>query len=68
MDFPHKLFLKKRLVINICKVFAKQSTADIKFSTSQSERFLGALLGKLTGVINEIYIHSCKKMYFYHQD
>lgn len=49
MDFPHKLFLKKRLVINICKVFAKQSTADIKFSTSQSERFLGALLGKLAG-------------------
>ena len=52
-DFPHKLLLTNRQVVNLHKAFANHSSADIKFSKSQllkmieSGGFLGRLLGPL---------------------
>ena len=52
-NFPHKLLLTNRQVGNLCKAFAKYSSADIKLSKThlskmiQSGGFLGRLLGPL---------------------
>ena len=34
-NFPHKLLLTNRKVANICKVFANNSSTDVKFSTKK---------------------------------
>ena len=34
-NFPHKLLLTDRQVVNICKSFANNSSTDIKFSKTQ---------------------------------
>ena len=52
-DFPHELLLTNRQVANIRKVFAKNTSTDIKLSKTQLSkmiqpgRFLGRLLGPL---------------------
>ena len=46
-DFPHKLLLTNRQVANLCKAFASYLSTDIKLSKTQSEGFLGRLLGPL---------------------
>ena len=52
-NFPHKLFLTNRQVLNLCKAFANHSSTDIKLSKTQlfkmiqSGRYLGRLLGPL---------------------
>ena len=52
-NFPHKLLLTNRLVLNLRKAFANNSSADIKLSKTelskmiQSGGFLGRLLGPL---------------------
>ena len=52
-NFLHELLLTDRQVSSICKAFANNSSADIKFSKTQlskmiqSRRFLGILLGPL---------------------
>ena len=51
-NFPYKLLLTNRQVLNLCKAFANNSSADIKLSKTlskmiQSGGFLGRLLGPL---------------------
>ena len=52
-NFPHKLLLTNRQVLNLCKAFANHSSTDIKLSKTQlfkmiqSGGFLGRLLGPL---------------------
>ena len=46
-DFAHKLLLTNRQVANLCKAFASYLLTDIKLSKTQSEGFLGRLLGPL---------------------
>ena len=52
-NFPHKLLLTDRQVLNIRKAFTDNSSADVKFSKTQlskmiqSGEFLGRLLGPL---------------------
>ena len=48
-NFPHKLLLNNRQVLNIVKAFANNSSADIKFSKNQLSKMvqLGGFLGKL---------------------
>ena len=52
-NFPHKLLLTNKQVLNIRKAFSKNSSADIKVSKTQLskmvqfEGFLGRLLGPL---------------------
>ena len=52
-NFPHKLLLTNRQVLNIRKAFSNNSSANIKFSKTQLSKmtqsgdFLGGLLGPL---------------------
>ena len=52
-NFPHKLLLTDRQVLNICKAFSNNSSADIKFLKTQLSKmvqlrgFLGKLLSPL---------------------
>ena len=50
-NFPHKLLLTNRQVLNIRKAFANNSSADIKFSNTQFSKMvqLGGFLGRLVG-------------------
>ena len=62
INFPHELLLTNRQVANICKAFAKNTSADVKLSKTQLSKmiqsggFLGRLLGLLlkTGIQNVI--------------
>ena len=57
INFPHKLFLTKRLVESLHKAFANKSASDIKFSNTQLSKiirlggFLGWFLGPLLKTI-----------------
>ena len=50
-NFPHKLLLTNRRVLNIRKAFANNSSVDIKFSKTQLSKMvqLGGFLGRLLG-------------------
>ena len=50
-NFPHELLLRNRQVSSICKAFANNSSADIKFSKAQLSKMIqsGECLGKLLG-------------------
>ena len=50
-NFPHKLLLTNREVLNIRNAFANNSSADVKFSKTQLSKMvqLGGFLGKLLG-------------------
>ena len=50
-NFPHKLLLTNRQVLNIRKAFANNSSVDIKFSKTQLSKMvqLGGFLGRLLG-------------------
>ena len=39
-NFPHKLLLTNRQVANLCKVFANNSSADIKLSKTQLSKII----------------------------
>ena len=39
-NFPHKLLLTNRQVANLCKVFANNSSADIKLSKTQLSKMI----------------------------
>ena len=59
-NFPQELLLTNRQVANIRKAFAKNTSIDIKLSKTQlskmtqSEGFLGNLLGKLAGPLMKV--------------
>ena len=52
-NFPHKLLLTNRQVLNLCKAFANHSSANMKLSKTQLSKmiqlggFLGSFLGPL---------------------
>ena len=50
-NFPHELLLTDRQVSVICKAFANNSSADIKFSKAQLSKMIqsGGFLGELLG-------------------
>ena len=52
-NFPHKLFLTNRKVLNIHKALSNNSSADIEFSKTQLSKMiqLGGLLGRLLGAL-----------------
>ena len=39
-NFPHKLFLTNRQVVNLCKAFASQTSTDIKLSKTQLSKII----------------------------
>ena len=47
-NFPHKLLLTNKKVENICKVFANNSSTDIKLSKTQLSKMIqsGGFLGR----------------------
>ena len=59
-NFPHELLLTNKQVANIRKVFAKNTSIDIKLSKTQLSKmiqsggFLGNLLGKLAGPLMKV--------------
>ena len=67
-DFPHKLLLTDRQVVNICKAFANNLSTDVKFSKtqllkmSQSGGFLGNLLSKLAGPLMKVAMPLAKNV------
>ena len=50
-NFPHKLLLTDRQVLNLRKAFTNNSAADIKLSITQLSKMIqsGGFLGKLLG-------------------
>ena len=50
-NFPHKLLLTDRIVPNLRKSFANNSSADIKLSKTQLSKMIqsGGILGRLIG-------------------
>ena len=52
-DFPHKLLLTNRQVVNICKAFANNLSTDIKLSKTQLSKKIqsGGFLGRLLGLL-----------------
>ena len=50
-NFPHKLLLTNRRVINLRKAFAKHTSTDIKLSKTQLSKMVqsGGILGRLLG-------------------
>ena len=50
-NFPHKLLLTNRQVVNLPKVFANNSSTDIKLSKTQLSKMIqsGGFLGRLLG-------------------
>ena len=63
-NFPHELLLTKRQVANIRKVFAKNTSIDIKLSKTQlsNEIYLGNLLGKLAGPLMKVAMSLAKNV------
>ena len=52
-NFPHELLLADRQVLNLCKAFTNNSSADIKLSKTQLSKMVqsGGFLGKLLGAL-----------------
>ena len=52
-NFPHKLFLTNRNILNIRKALSNNSSVDIKFSKTQLSKKiqLGGFLGRLLGAL-----------------
>ena len=50
-NFSHKLLITNRQVLNLCKAFANNSSADIKLSKTQISKIIqsGGFLGRLLG-------------------
>ena len=50
-NFPHKLLLTSRQVVNICKAFANYLSTDIKLPKTQLSKMIqsGGVLGRLLG-------------------
>ena len=50
-DFPHKLLLTNRQVVNLRKAFTNKSSTDIKLSKIQLSKMIqsGVFLGRLLG-------------------
>ena len=51
LNFPHKLILTNRQVLNLRKAFANNSSANIKLSKTQLSKMIqsGGFLGRLLG-------------------
>ena len=52
-NFPHKLLLTNRQVLNLRKAFANNSSTDIKLSKTQLAKLIksGEFLGRLLGLL-----------------
>ena len=63
-DFPHKLLLTNRQVVNICKAFANNLSADIKLSKTQLSKKTqsGGFLGRLLGLLLKTGLHLIKNV------
>ena len=50
-NFPYKLLLTNRQVLNLCKAFAKHTSTDIKLSKTQLSKMIqsGGLFSRLLG-------------------
>ena len=62
-NFPHKLLLTNRQVVNLCKTFENHSSANIKLSKTQLSNMIqsGGFLGRLTWSIAKNRITINKK-------
>ena len=71
-ELPDQLFLTRRQKTKRRNAFAKNMPTGIKFSKAQlskvvqSGRFLGVLLGKLTGLLIKIAASLAKNMLLWH--
>ena len=63
-NFPHKLLLTNRKVLNLRKAFANHSSADIKLSKSQLSKMIqsGWFLGRLLGLLLKIGLSLIKNV------
>ena len=67
-NFPHKLLLTDRQVVNIRKAFPNNLSRDVKFSKTQllkmmqSGGFLGNLLSKLAGPLMKVAMPLAKNV------
>ena len=67
-NFPHKLLLTDRQVVNIRKAFSNNLSRDVKFSKTQllkmmqSGGFLGNLLSKLAGPLMKVAMPLAKNI------
>ena len=63
-NFPHKLLLTNRQVLNLRKAFANHSSADIKLSKSQLSKMIqsGWFLGRLLGLLLKIGLSLIKNV------
>ena len=67
-NFPHKLLLTDRQVVNIRKAFSNNLSRDVKFSKTQllkmmqSGGFLGNLLSKLAGPLMKVAMPLAKNV------
>ena len=63
-NFSHKLLLTDRQVSSICRAFANNSSADIKFSKTQLSRKIqsGVFLGKLLGPLMKTRLQLIKNV------
>ena len=63
-DFPHKLLLTNRQVVNICKAFANNLSTDIKLSKTQLSKKIqsGGFLGRLLGLLLKTGLHLIKNV------
>ena len=57
-NFPHKLLLTNRYVLNLCKAFGDKSSPDIKLSKTQISKMIqsGAFLDRLLGPLLQKWI------------
>ena len=63
-NFPHKLLLTNRQVLNLRKAFANHSSADIKLSKSQLSKMIQSVwfLGRLLGLLLKIGLSLIKNV------
>ena len=63
-DFPHKLLLTNRQVVNICKAFVNNLSTDIKLSKTQLSKKIqsGGFLGRLLGLLLKTGLHLIKNV------
>ena len=60
-NFPHKLLLTNRQVVNLCKAFVNHTSTDSKLSKAQLTKMLKKRVFKIFSAINKVWIAIMKK-------
>ena len=60
-NFPHKLLLTNRQVVNLCKAFVNHTSTDSKLSKAQLTKMLKKRIFKIFSTISKVWIAIMKK-------